>query len=356
MIELLTPIVGNSIIALFILFFLASAITVFAAMKLAYFGDAIAETTELGHSLVGLILLSAATSLPELFSSSSAAFIGNFDLSFGNVFGSNMTNIFILVIMDFFVRKRPILYDASQKNIMTGGIVMVITCCTLLMLHIATGGKITDVDFWFFSPILFCFYVGGMIIIYRFEKANLEETEKEQEIYTGMTKQRAIMGFLFASIIVFISSILLSYTCNQISEIKIQGAKLGGTFVGTLFMAFTTSLPEIVVSIAAIKIGSHDMALGNLFGSNLFNLAILSFTDGFYRFGKLFNNQPVGKDAFSSADSNHLITGIIGLIFVGIVLSSLMLRKAKKSGPLGVDTLTIGILYFLGLYLLYILR
>ena len=339
-----------------LLFIAASLFTIFAAMKLAKFGDAIAETTELGHSLVGLILLSAATSLPELFSSSSAAFIGNIDLSFGNVFGSNMTNIFILVIMDILVRERPILFGVSQNNIMTGGIVIFITALVLLMIYIAHLAKFASFDFWFLSVILFIFYVGGMVLIYFYEKGqlkNIETEHKTTDIIEGekMTKAKAIVGFLIASVFVFFAAILLSYSSDLID----QRSNLGGTFIGTLFMAFTTSLPEVVVSIAALRLGSHDMALGNLFGSNLFNLAILSFSDGFHRLGAFFRSQPIPDDAFTLADPNHIISGLIGLIFVGIVLSSLMLRQKKKKGPLGMDTLTIGTLYILGMFLLYIL-
>ncbi|MDH4128750.1 MAG: hypothetical protein OEV44_08365 [Spirochaetota bacterium] len=361
-----------------ILFIIASVIIVIAAIKLAHYGDAIAKTTGLGHSLVGIILLSAATSLPELFSSSSASFFGNVDLSFGNVFGSNMTNIFILVIMDFFVKGHPILFGVSQKNIMTGGIVIFISCLALLMMSIP---KLLDPrlfsqllspelleseknlisgflkptvetgNFWYFSIILFLLYLAGIKIIYHYEKANMsEETDDSEPV---MTKQKAILGFVISSIFVFGASILLSYSCDKISGFSIGGVPLGGTFVGTLFMAFTTSLPEVVVSIAALRLGSHDMALGNIFGSNLFNLAILSFSDAFYRLGQMKNGV---LDVFTQSHPNHLISGFIGIIFIGIVLSSLMYRRKTKKGPLGFDTFIIGILYFIGIYGLFILR
>ncbi len=340
-----------------LLFVLSSVIIVIAAMKLTYYGDAIAETTDLGHSLVGIILLSAATSLPELFSSSTSAFHGNVDLSFGNVFGSNMTNIFILVIMDLYVRGYPILLNVSQRNIMTGGIVIFVTCITLLMIYLGNLSALKSIDFWFFSPILLFFYIGGMIFIYHFEKSNggQDEIEPGNE-QTTLTKKQAILGFVISSIIVFGSAILLTYSCDQISQFKISGKDLGGTFVGTLFLAFTTSLPEIVVSISALKVGSHNMALGNLFGSNLFNLAILSFSDGFYRLGGWVRGDKIITDAFTKASLNHMISGLIGILFIGIVLSSLMLRKKIKKGPLGIDTAIIGVFYISVLYLLFILR
>ncbi len=340
-----------------ILFIISSLITVFAAIKLAKYGDAIAETTGLGHGLVGLILLSAATSLPELFSSSSASFIGNVDLSFGNVFGSNMTNIFILVILDFFVRKSPILFGASQKNVMTGGIVILITCVALLMMFIGLHPELQGYDYWYFSLILLLFYVGGMIIIYKYEKASQSDgPEDNEKASSSMTKKQAVTGFIISSVFVFGAAILLSYSSDIISRYEIGGKVLGGTFVGTLFMAFTTSLPEIVVSISALRIGSRDMALGNLFGSNLFNIAVLSLSDGFYRLGAYVRDVPTKGNIFSIISPNHFISGLIGIIFVAIVLSSLMLRRKEKRGPLGFDTLTIGILYVTGLYLLYLLR
>lgn len=347
-----------------ILFILASVITVFAAKKLAAYGDAIAETTNLGQSLVGLVLLSLATSLPEFFSSSSASFFGNVDLSFGNVFGSNMTNIFIIVIMDFFVRNKPILYFISQRNIVTGGIVIVVSSFVFLMMYIAHMPQTQGFNFWYFSIIIIVIYMIGMFVIYQYEKKNadqasdLEESQSmESPVIEGkLTKKQAITGFIVSSAVVFCAAILLSKTSDVISSFPVNGKPLGGTFVGTLFMAFTTSLPEIVVSIAAVRMGNFDMALGNLFGSNLFNLAILAFSDGFYRLGKLFGYGTSNEDAFTIVSQNHFISGFIGVIFVGIVLSSLMLRKDEKKGFLGYDTLTIGLLYIASLYLLFVLR
>ncbi|HEO65825.1 MAG TPA: hypothetical protein ENI73_08150 [Spirochaetes bacterium] len=196
-----------------------------------------------------------------------------------------------------------------------------------------------------------------MIIIYKYEKANLSDDSADHEkTSSSMTKKQAVTGFIISSVFVFGAAILLSYSSDIMSQYKIGGKALGGTFVGTLFMAFTTSLPEIVVSISALKMGSRDMALGNLFGSNLFNLAILSFSDGFYRLGSYFREVPLKGNAFSIISPNHFISGLIGIIFIAIVLSSLMLRRKEKHGPLGFDTLTIGILYIASIYLLYLLR
>ncbi|MDH5682199.1 MAG: hypothetical protein OEZ36_11465, partial [Spirochaetota bacterium] len=207
-----------------LMFIVASVLTVLVAMRLAHYGDAIADTTGLGHSLVGLILLSAATSLPELFSSSSAAYIGNVDLSFGNVFGSNMTNIFILVIMDFFVRKQPILLGASQKNVMTGGIVIFVSSIALLMLYLANVEQLKAHDFWYFSPILFLFYIGGMVIIYRHESSIKTVDEPDQGPKDpSMTKAKAITGFVVSSVFVFGAAILLSYSSDLISQMKVGG-------------------------------------------------------------------------------------------------------------------------------------
>jgi cation:H+ antiporter len=198
-------------------------------------------------------------------------------------------------------------------------------------------------------------YVGGMVIVYKYEKGSVEVVDEDSS-GDSMTKRQAITGFIFSSVLVFLSAILLSYSCDSISKLKISGIELGGTFVGTLFMAFTTSLPEVVVSISAIRLGRGDMALGNLFGSNLFNLAILSFSDGFYRLGRVSSSEVIVSDVFTLSHTNHIITGLIGIIFIAIVLSSLMLRSKRKYGPLGVDTLSIGVLYILSLYLLFILR
>ena len=109
----------------------------------------------------------------------------------------------------------------------------------------------------------------------------------------------------------------------------------------------TTSLPELAVSISALRIGAADMAIANLLGSNLFNMVILAIDDLAYTHGPLF----------SAVSQNHVITGTIAVIMTGIVVVSLMYRLEKKTAlRIGWDALALILAYLVNIALLYRLR
>ena len=340
-----------------LLFLLASGFTIYCSWKLARYADSISENSKLGGTLVGILLLSAATSLPELMTSSSASFLGNVDLAFGNVFGSNMTNLFILVVLDAFIRE-PIFLRISTHNLMSGGIVVVLTAVVLLMIVLAQSSLFEGVDLWFFSLLIAVFYFLGMREIYVFEKAqNSQKETQDGKKHNSKNFKRAIWGFVFFALLVLFSAFLLSYVSDKISQIPVAGKKLGGTFVGTLLMAFVTSLPEIVVSLTLLRMNSVGLALGNILGSNLFNLVILSFASLSFRSGQWFRIGHLGSEhAFHLVSLNHVLSGLLSIVFLGILFYEVILRRKRKYGWVGSGTFWIGIFYILGFYLLFILR
>lgn len=346
-----------------LLFLIASFLTIICSWKLAKYADGISENSDMGGTLVGILLLSAATSLPELMSSGSASFLGNVDLAFGNVFGSNMTNLFILVLLDASIRD-PIFLRISPRNLMSGGIVVFLTSIVLLMMLISKASFFEGMNLWFFSVLIGLFYFLGMRKIYVFEtNANLEERaiseqqNKENSEKDRRKLKRSIWGFCIFAIFVLFSAFLLSYVSDKISQIPVGGKSLGGTFVGTLLMAFVTSLPEIVVSLTLLRMNSVDIALGNILGSNLFNLVILSVTSASFRLGEWFRMGALGSfDSFHLASQNHLLSGLLSMVFMGILFYEVLFRRNRKYAWLGAGTWWIGVFYILGFYLLFILR
>jgi cation:H+ antiporter len=125
----------------------------------------------------------------------------------------------------------------------------------------------------------------------------------------------------------------------QIAEIT----GLGTTFVGTTLVALATSLPELVTTIAAVKYGANDMAIGNLFGSNLFNMAALGLTDVFYLQGRFFG----------VIDPAFVLVGLLGLIMTGMGLIGNLARLERRFGFIEIDALLLVLVYFGGLWFLY---
>jgi cation:H+ antiporter len=118
---------------------------------------------------------------------------------------------------------------------------------------------------------------------------------------------------------------------------------LGTTFIGTTLVALVTSLPELVTTISALRLGADDMAIGNLFGSNLFNMFALGLTDVFY----------VGGRFLGVIDPAFLLIGILGLLMTGLGLIGNLIRLERRVLFVEMDALALMLLYFGGLWLLY---
>jgi cation:H+ antiporter len=119
---------------------------------------------------------------------------------------------------------------------------------------------------------------------------------------------------------------------------------LSQSFVGSIFIAMTTSLPEVVVSIAALRLDAIDLAIGNLFGSNIFNILILALDDFLYVHGPLL----------SSSSGSHVITVLSGISMTAVAVIGLTYRAEKKALPLAWDSVGIIMIYITNLLLLSI--
>ena len=144
------------------------------------------------------------------------------------------------------------------------------------------------------------------------------------------------------ALIVVGAALFLPYFGKFIAEYS----GLGNTFFGTLFLAATTSLPELVVSISALRMGALDMAVGNLFGSNIFNIFILGIDDLFYRDGSLFSN----------IEQSHLVSILTVIAMTSVAMIGLLFKAERKKFVLATDTFIILVLYVFMMMVLYNLK
>jgi cation:H+ antiporter len=143
------------------------------------------------------------------------------------------------------------------------------------------------------------------------------------------------LGFIFAAIITVLAAIKLSTYADTIGE----KTSLGGMLVGTIFLAGATSLPEVTTSVSAIVLDSPDIAVGNVFGSNMFNLLIIASFDLYFRKQQIFKN----------AERSHLYTASIGLLLAIIALLALSLKINYSFLGIGVDIWILMFIYILGM-------
>ena len=294
-------------------------IIVTASHFLAKSADIISFKTGLGQSLVGVVLLATATSLPELGTGvSSVTFFDAPDLAAGDAFGSNLLNLLIIGLLDLISRKDPILTMVNATAALVGalGIGMIAIAVSGIVIHSMT----TTTSTWPISPVsivLIIAFVFSVFMIYRFEmKQDDTEIEVNSE-YAQVSGTAATMMFLASAGVILGSAVWLAQTGHNLAE------EMGweASFVGTQFLAISTSLPELATAVAAIRLNAPALAISNLLGSNLFNMGFVLFVDDVaFTDGVLWSN----------VSQIHTLTGIIGVIMTIVVIVSLIHRVRTR--------------------------
>jgi cation:H+ antiporter len=319
-------------------FLLTSAVIVYAATQLAKYGDVIAIRTRLGGMFIGTLLLAGVTSLPEVLTTISALGEGAPDLAAGNLLGSNMFNMLLLAVLDVVHSKHRLLRKAAFKHALSGSL-------TIFIIGLAVFFILADIDIkvgWVGadSLILIAVYIGAIRLLQTNPLAGSHQPDQAPELPAGIPSLRkALIGFgLAAAALVVVTPLMVN------SSVRIADTTgLGTTFVGTTLVALVTSLPEMVTTISAAKYGADDMAVGNLFGSNLFNMMALGLTDIFFLEGRFLG---VVNPAF-------VLVGLLGLVMTGMGLIGNLARLEKRIGFIEIDALLLILVYFGGLWFLY---
>lgn len=319
-------------------FLVSAALIVFIAMQLAKYGDVIALRTRMGGMFIGVLLLAGATSLPEVLTTISSINQGVPNLAAGNLLGSNMFNMFVLAILDLLHRKQRILRKAALKHALTGSLTIFIIGLVIFFVIADIPLQIgwVGVD----SLMLMLVYFFAMHLIQSNQSRSVAAEVIQVEIPDGTPSLlKGVVGFLLAAGALMIITPWMVRSSAEIAVIT----GLGTTFVGTTLVALVTSLPELVTTIAAIRIGADDMAIGNLFGSNLFNMFALGLTDVFYLQGRFIG----------IIDPAFLLVGMLGLLMTGLALIGNLARLERRVLFVELDALALMIFYFGGLWLLY---
>jgi len=160
--------------------------------------------------------------------------------------------------------------------------------------------------------------------------------------YREISTKTAMINYGINAVIVITAAVFLPKIGERIAEVT----GLGQTFVGNIFIAISTSLPEVVVSMSAVKMEALDLAIGNLFGSNIFNILILAIDDIFFIKGPLL----------SFAGQTHIIPAISAVIMMAIAIIGLTYRAEKKRLFLAWDSICIMSVYVINIILLFLLR
>ena len=331
-------------------FALCGALIGFAGYQLSHYGDAIAQRTGLSGSWIGLALLATVTSLPELATGITSVTVAHApNLAVGDALGSCVVNLVFLVVIDFFFRKEPVWHRASRGHVLAGafGVVMLgFTLVSLLMSQVrlphdmAVSATSAQLGFGLTTPVLMGLYLVAMRTVFAYERDHAMAVAGELDAALPALRT-AVTRFALAACVVAGVGIWLPFVATDLANAMAWNK----SFVGSLFVALVTSLPELAVTLSALRLGALDMAIGNLLGSNLFNVVIIALDHLFYLPGVLLADvSPV-----------HAVTAGSAITMTGLAMVGLFFKPGSRVlRAVGWVSLGLVAMYLLNSYLLYL--
>lgn len=337
----------NPLFEIWLQFLLCAALIGGAGYQLSRYGDAIAQRTGLSGSWIGVALLATVTSLPELATGISSVAVANApNLAVGDALGSCVVNLVFLVVIDSFFRKEPVWYRASQGHVLAGalGVVMLGFVLISLLMHqfrgVAVSPSRLQLGFALTTPVLLALYLVAMrtVFVYERQHAQAQNTELDADL---PPLRSAVIRFALAAGVVAGAGIWLPFVATNLAHTM----GWNKSFVGSLFVALATSLPELAVTLSALRLGALDMAIANLLGSNLFNVAIIAVDDIFYRPGPLL----------AAVSPVHAVTAGSAITMTGLAMVGLFFKPGGRVLR-SISWISLGLMamYLLNTYVLFL--
>jgi cation:H+ antiporter len=228
-------------------------------------------------------------------------------------------------VLDLFYRRRNVLDTVSPDHALVGTLAMLVAAIAAAAIASGGWGHIGHVGLD--TMIIVAVYLLGMRSVY----LNSRPTTPPAQLVLGDTRRtvlrQGLAGFALgtAGLAVVAPALVLS------AEVLAVESGTSTTFIGTLLVGFTTSFPEIAATIAAARLGAFDLAVGNILGSNAFNLCILLPMDLAYVHGPLL----------ADASRVHLLSALLGIIAIGFSVMGILARKGRVIDRVRFESLAI---------------
>jgi len=316
-----------------------------AGVRLTRYADLFSEKSRIGKAWVGIVLLGVVTSLPEAGASLvSIISLSANDLAVGNILGSNIFNPLMIVVMDIIYRQGSITNTIKPNLAHKNAAMYSIFLSTIVILDLTLGRYVSFISFGNAS-------LGtiGIILVYIFGIRHLSGLEIRSADADGVESpeisisyQKIWINIVCSAAVVILAAVWLANACDTIAH----ATGLGYTFVGSVFLALVTSLPEMVVVISALRLGSTDLAIGNLFGSNMVNIFLLAVCGLFSQTG------PILWDA----SLTHIFVASLGIALTYLGWIGIQFENKKTFLGLGIDSIIMILIFAVGMNILYVIR
>ena len=316
----------------------AALVILVGGTRMTGMADRLADRTGLGEALVGGVLLGAATSLSGTLVSLTSALDGRASLAFSNGIGGIAAQTAFLALADLVYRRANLEHAAADlANVFQGTLLMLLLALPLLAWTMPPFAVLA------IHPVsvgILAIYVFGVIASHRLRQnpmwtpVDTPETDPdkpdEPAANDGATWKLALR-FAGLMVVLGLAGIVIAKTAGELTD----RLGLSASAVGALATAVVTSLPELVTTLAAVRRGALQLAVGGIIGGNTFDMLFLTLSDAGYREGSLYH--AIGQD--------DLFWLVIGLMMTAILTLGQLFRQREGPGKIGLDGLGI-----LGLY------
>ncbi len=337
---------STSLIESILLFLLAASVVWVAGARLAYLADTLADRFALAKSLMGLLVLSLATSLPEVATTLTAAVQQARDLVLNNLFGGIALQTAILAMSDFWARGPITNYPRKANHALEATLLVLLLSTALVITNLGETVVIFGVGLG--SVFIACAYTGAIWVLRRYDDSSdwvpVDLPDPEPLPFPAPSRlqdksnSNLVWQAVAASVAILVFGLLLVVFAERIAE----QSGLGSGFVGVTLLAAATSLPELTTSITAVRIGAYTMAISNIFGSNLIMLVLVFPADILFRSG------PILQGASRTAS----LALAFGIVVTAIYLTGLIIRRKPRVGTVGLDSILV-LVTFLGSLVAY---
>lgn len=330
--------------------FVAGAVVVWiAGTKITRFADSLAERFGIGQAAAGVLILAGVTSLPEIATSFTAAFEGEASLAVNNLLGSIALQVALLALADLIFDKRALTSVVPDPIVMLQGALNVALLAGVAVAIVAaTDRLVLGAGLWSWGLAFAAFY--GIREMVRGEgrdpwiAKNLGRARKSEDHsdLVEPNEPRLLAKTVLAGAAILVAGFVVARSGSALAE----QTGLGASFMGTALLALATSLPEFSTVFEAMRRGLYTMAISDILGTNVFNVALIFGIDILASGGPVLTR--VGPYAAVGA--------MIGVIVTGLFLMGLAERRDRTVLRMGIDSAAVLAVYAGGLVLLYTLR
>ena len=328
--------------ALATLFAVAAVIVWWAGTRLTSYVDAVAQRFGLGQAFAGMVLLGGITSLPEFAAVSTASLNGNASLAVNNLLGSAAVNVLLLVLADVAFGRGALTRAAAQPGTLMQGVLgmMLLSAVAGVVLwgDFAVVGVGVGVGAGTVGVAVACLL--AMRISSGFERRDVWRRTEEDgpgpkvEDSDPRSTGRLLLGLTLLGAVILAAGAMLSLSADGIAE----QAGLSSGMVGFLLVAFATSLPELSSITAAVRAKRYELAVGDIFGTNLFNLVLLLVVD------LLSPDRPV----LAAAGTFEVLGALVALMMTGAFVVGLLERRNRTLLRMGYDAVAALVIFIMG--------